>query len=86
MLASASKTRRVVVVHQAVRRSGFGAEIAAFLSEELFGTLQAGDVLYRLETDKVETDCEATASGVVRHKVDPGEVYAVGTVIGEIEG
>jgi pyruvate/2-oxoglutarate dehydrogenase complex dihydrolipoamide acyltransferase (E2) component len=48
--------------------------------------VQAGDVLYRLETDKVETDCEATASGVVRHKASPGEVYAVGTVIGEIEG
>ena len=43
-----------------------------------------GDVLYRIETDKVETDCEATVSGVVRHKVGPGEVCAVGTVIGEI--
>jgi 2-oxoglutarate dehydrogenase E2 component (dihydrolipoamide succinyltransferase) len=44
-----------------------------------------GDVLYRIETDKVETDCEATDSGVVRHKAAPGEVCAVGTVIGEIE-
>jgi pyruvate/2-oxoglutarate/acetoin dehydrogenase E1 component len=39
MLASVTKTRRAVVVHQAVRRCGVGAEIAAFLSEELWGTL-----------------------------------------------
>jgi len=41
MLASVAKTRRAVVVHQAVRRCGVGAEIAAFLSEELWGTLLA---------------------------------------------
>jgi pyruvate dehydrogenase E1 component beta subunit len=41
ILASASKTKRAVIVHQAVRRSGFGAEIAALLQEELFGTLEA---------------------------------------------
>jgi len=48
-------------------------------------TVGAGQVLYRLETDKVESDCEAPASGVVRQTVEPGEVYPVGTVIGEIE-
>ena len=48
--------------------------------------VSAGEVLYRIETDKVETDCEATASGVVRHQAGPGEVYPVGTVIGHIEG
>jgi len=47
--------------------------------------VEAGAVLYRIETDKVETDCEAPTSGVVRHGADPGEVYAVGAVIGEIE-
>ena len=41
VLASAAKTKRAVVVHQAVRRCGFGAEIAALLQEELFGTLEA---------------------------------------------
>jgi pyruvate/2-oxoglutarate/acetoin dehydrogenase E1 component len=41
MLESVARTRRAVVVHQAVRRCGAGAEIAAFLSEELFGTLEA---------------------------------------------
>ena len=41
ILASAGRTRRAVVVHQAVRRAGFGAEIAALLQEELFGTLES---------------------------------------------
>ena len=48
-------------------------------------TVRAGEVLFRLETDKVETDCEAVASGVVRHQAEPGAVYDVGTVIAEIE-
>ena len=41
VLASASKTRRVVIVHEAVRNFGVGAEIAATLQEELFDTLEA---------------------------------------------
>jgi pyruvate/2-oxoglutarate dehydrogenase complex dihydrolipoamide acyltransferase (E2) component len=48
-------------------------------------TVRAGEVLFRLETDKVETDCEAVVSGVVRHQAEPGAVYDVGTVIAEIE-
>jgi pyruvate/2-oxoglutarate dehydrogenase complex dihydrolipoamide acyltransferase (E2) component len=47
-------------------------------------TVTAGDVLYRIETDKVETDCEAPASGIVRQQAQTGEVYKVGTVIGEV--
>lgn len=41
VIASARKTARVVVVHQAVQRGGFGAEIAAVVQEELFGVLSA---------------------------------------------
>jgi len=41
ILASAGRTKRAVVVHQAVRRAGFAAEVAALLQEELFGTLEA---------------------------------------------
>jgi pyruvate dehydrogenase E1 component beta subunit len=41
VLESARKTKRVVVVHQAVERAGFGAEIAAVLQRELFGVLEA---------------------------------------------
>jgi pyruvate/2-oxoglutarate dehydrogenase complex dihydrolipoamide acyltransferase (E2) component len=46
--------------------------------------VQAGEVLFRLETDKVETDCEAVTSGVVRHQAEPGSVHPVGAVIAEI--
>jgi pyruvate/2-oxoglutarate/acetoin dehydrogenase E1 component len=35
------KTRRAVVVHEAVRPFGVGAEIAAMLHERLFGRLLA---------------------------------------------
>ena len=44
VLASVAKTRRVVVVHQAVRRSGYGAELAALIQERCFGDLH-GPVL-----------------------------------------
>jgi pyruvate dehydrogenase E2 component (dihydrolipoyllysine-residue acetyltransferase) len=47
-------------------------------------TVAAGDVLYRIETDKVETDCEAPVSGTVRQTVSAGGVHPVGAVIGEI--
>ena len=43
VLGSVARTRRAVVVHEAVRRNGFGAELAATISEELFGQL-AGPV------------------------------------------
>jgi acetoin:2,6-dichlorophenolindophenol oxidoreductase subunit beta len=41
VLESVARTRRAVVVHEAVRRGGFGAELAATISEELHGTLAA---------------------------------------------
>lgn len=46
--------------------------------------VEAGTVLYRIETDKVETDCEAPASGTLHRDGEPGAVYAVGAVIGRI--
>jgi pyruvate dehydrogenase E1 component beta subunit len=39
VLESVTRTGRAVVVHQAVQRCGFGAELAALLSEELWETL-----------------------------------------------
>jgi pyruvate dehydrogenase E1 component beta subunit len=39
VLTSVRKTRRCVILHQAVRRSGFGAEIAATVAEECFWQL-----------------------------------------------
>jgi pyruvate dehydrogenase E1 component beta subunit len=41
VLESVRKTTRAVVAHQAVRRAGFGAEIASVLQEKLWGTLRA---------------------------------------------
>ncbi len=41
ILASVRKTHRAVVVHEAVRRGGFGAEIAAVIAEKAFDDLDA---------------------------------------------
>lgn len=41
ILASVRKTGRVVIVHEASRLCGVGAEIAALLSEQAFGALKA---------------------------------------------
>ncbi|MDP3675715.1 MAG: transketolase C-terminal domain-containing protein [Novosphingobium sp.] len=41
VLASVAKTGRAMVVHEAVRNFGPGAEIAATIAEELFGQLMA---------------------------------------------
>jgi len=41
VLASVKKTGRLVVVHEAPRVGGFGAEVAAFVADEAFGHLKA---------------------------------------------
>jgi pyruvate dehydrogenase E1 component beta subunit len=41
VLASVAKTRRAVVVHEAVKPFGVGAEISSVIHEELFGRLKA---------------------------------------------
>jgi len=41
VFASARRTRRLLVVHEAVQTGGFGAEIAASAAEALFGELKA---------------------------------------------
>ncbi len=41
ILASVAKTGRAVIVHEAARTGGFGAEIAACLAERGLGTLFA---------------------------------------------
>jgi pyruvate/2-oxoglutarate dehydrogenase complex dihydrolipoamide acyltransferase (E2) component len=48
------------------------------------GTIGAGEPLYRMETEKVEMDVDAPASGVV-HILEPaGETFPVGHDIGYI--
>jgi pyruvate/2-oxoglutarate/acetoin dehydrogenase E1 component len=41
ILDSVARTKRAVVVHEAHRFAGFGAEIASMIGEELFGALEA---------------------------------------------
>ncbi|WP_200844683.1 MULTISPECIES: alpha-ketoacid dehydrogenase subunit beta [unclassified Novosphingobium] len=41
VLASVAKTGRLMVVHEAVKEHGVGAEIASVVNEELFGKLKA---------------------------------------------
>lgn len=48
-------------------------------------SVQAGDVLYRIETDKVENDIEAPIGGVIRIIGVEGDTYDVGVHIGSIE-
>jgi pyruvate/2-oxoglutarate dehydrogenase complex dihydrolipoamide acyltransferase (E2) component len=47
-------------------------------------SVQQGEVIYILETDKTAREIEAPASGTLIHKVEAGETYDVGTEIGEI--
>ena len=41
ILASVQKTHRVLVLHEAVKRGGYGAEIVAMIAEEAFDDLDA---------------------------------------------
>jgi pyruvate dehydrogenase E2 component (dihydrolipoamide acetyltransferase) len=45
-----------------------------------------GDVLYRLETEKVEIDIECPVSGVIHVTGRVGQTYPVGEGIGYIDG
>ncbi len=44
-----------------------------------------GDPIYLIETDKVENEVNATASGTIRQTGEEGETYAVGESVGKIE-
>ena len=47
-------------------------------------TVQKGQVLVTLETDKISTELEAEVSGTISISVQVGEEVAIGTVIGLI--
>jgi pyruvate/2-oxoglutarate dehydrogenase complex dihydrolipoamide acyltransferase (E2) component len=47
--------------------------------------VNVGDILYRVETDKVENEIEAPVAGIIRITGVEGETYEVGTQIGSIE-
>ena len=46
--------------------------------------IREGEPLYLLESDKSAQEVEAPASGKVKILKETGEVYKVGTVLGEI--
>jgi pyruvate dehydrogenase E2 component (dihydrolipoamide acetyltransferase) len=47
--------------------------------------VNAGDVVYTVETDKTTSEIEAQESGILRVLAGEGESYAVGTLVGMIE-
>jgi pyruvate/2-oxoglutarate dehydrogenase complex dihydrolipoamide acyltransferase (E2) component len=47
--------------------------------------VEEGQPLYIIETEKVEQEIDAPASGVVRWTAEFGETYEVGTQIGNLE-
>ncbi|MCR9279810.1 MAG: 2-oxo acid dehydrogenase subunit E2 [Pseudomonadaceae bacterium] len=48
------------------------------------GTVSAGELLYRLETEKVNLDVDAERDGIVRHVVPEGETKEPGDIVGYI--
>ncbi len=48
------------------------------------GTVEIGDPVFRLETEKIEFQVEAEAAGTVSHSVPAGTVVAPGTTVGFI--
>lgn len=46
--------------------------------------ITAGQALYVLETDKVETEIEAPCAGTIRLIGTAGETYEVGTLVAEV--
>lgn len=46
--------------------------------------VEAGQGLFRMETNKVEEEIEADASGLLHIVAEPGQDYPIGTVIGWI--
>jgi pyruvate/2-oxoglutarate dehydrogenase complex dihydrolipoamide acyltransferase (E2) component len=47
--------------------------------------VKAGEVIYLLETDKVEMEIESPCAGVLKHIGREGEVYPVGELIATIQ-
>jgi pyruvate/2-oxoglutarate dehydrogenase complex dihydrolipoamide acyltransferase (E2) component len=47
-------------------------------------TVAEGDAICLIETDKVDQDVEAPASGTISLKGEAGEIYQVGDLLAEI--
>ena len=69
--ATVRRTARVLIVHEANRTMGFGAEIAAFVAEELFGELDAP--VMRVAGD----DCHLPYNSPEERAIIPGPAAVV---------
>ncbi len=47
-------------------------------------TVEQGEMLYALETEKVSLDVDAEVSGVVKHQVEPGIMLKPGDIVGHV--
>lgn len=47
-------------------------------------TIQEGQIIYSIETDKVEMEIEAPATGTLTIRAAEGSVYQVGDLLAEI--
>ena len=47
--------------------------------------VEVGTLLYVIETDKVQTDIESPAAGIIRLIGQEDETYPIGTLVAEIE-
>ena len=48
------------------------------------GEVKSGELVYALETEKINLDVDAEADGIVKHLVEPGVTMAPGDVVGYI--
>jgi len=48
-------------------------------------TVEIGDSILTVATDKTDVDIEATTAGTLTHGAAPEEVHAVGAVIGSVD-
>lgn len=48
------------------------------------GEVKTGEIIYKLETEKIEFEVEAESSGIVRHLVPEGTALAPGTIVAYI--
>ena len=50
------------------------------------GAVKKGELVYALETEKVNLDVDAEADGIVKHLAEPGVMLAPGDVVGLYSG
>lgn len=80
LMASVRRTGRLVVAHEAVQAGGFGAEVAARVSRELFGHLRA-------PVERVASrDCRIPAAPQLQRALVPGAEEIAARTLGLVRG